>query len=122
MGPRRHFVIQEHVMHTNKLFAIAALAISVSCAAASAQVTSATIAQRKANQQQRIGNGVKSGQLTAHETANLERREGSINREEHNMRKADDGHLTAGDKAALTRRQNRVSRSIYQDKHNAAVR
>jgi Ni/Co efflux regulator RcnB len=98
------------------------MSLSFSCAAASAQATSASIAQRKVNQQERIGNGVKSGQLTAHETANLERREGSINREEHNMRRADDGHLTAGDKAALTNRQNNVSKSIYKDKHNSAVR
>jgi Ni/Co efflux regulator RcnB len=86
-----------------------------------AQATSATIADRKENQQGRIAQGVKSGQLTPGETANLEKRESSINKEEHNMRKADDGHLTKGDKAALTRRQNRVSRSIYRDKHNNKV-
>ena len=38
------------------------------------------------------------------------------------MRRADGGHLTAQDKAALTRRQNSISRSIYKDKHNAAIR
>lgn len=110
-------------MKINHVYAVAALAVSMSfsCAAASAQATSASIEQRKDNQQQRIGSGVKSGQLTPHETANLERREGAINREERNMRKADNGHLTAADKAALTNRQNRVSKSIYKDKHNAAV-
>ena len=35
----------------------------------------ATIHQRKVNQQARIAQGVKSGQLTAAETANLEKRE-----------------------------------------------
>jgi hypothetical protein len=87
-----------------------------------AQVTGQTIQERKGDQQQRIAQGVRSGQLTPHETANLERREASVNREEHAMRRADNGHLTRADKAALTKRQNQISRSIYKDKHNAAVR
>jgi hypothetical protein len=87
-----------------------------------AQVNGKTIQERKNHQQERIGQGLRSGQLTAHETRNLERREASVNREEHAMRRADDGHLTRADKAALTRRQNRISHSIYGDKHNAAVR
>ena len=80
-----------------------------------------TAGQRKANQQARIAQGVKSGQLTAHETANLEHREASVNKEERNMRAADNGKLTAADRAALNNRQNKISNSIYQDKHNAAV-
>lgn len=84
--------------------------------------TSATIYERKQNQQERIAQGVRSGQLTARETRNLERREVSINREERAMRRADDGHLTPADRAALRQRQNRVSQAIYRDKHNAAVR
>jgi hypothetical protein len=87
-----------------------------------AQVTGQTIQNRKADQQGRIAQGVRSGQLTRGETRNLESRERSVNREERAMRRADGGHLTAGDKAALTRRQNHISRSIYRDKHNAAVR
>jgi hypothetical protein len=78
-----------------------------------------TIQQRKANQQGRIANGVRSGQLTPHETARLEHQQRSINHEEHNMRKADDGHLTKQDRHALNRRQNRASRNIYRKKHNA---
>jgi hypothetical protein len=80
-----------------------------------------TAGQRKANQQARIAQGVKSGQLTAHETANLEHRESSVNKEERNMRAADNGKLTAADRTALNNRQNKISSSIYQDKHNAAV-
>jgi hypothetical protein len=80
-----------------------------------------TAAQRKANQQARIAQGVKSGQLTAHETANLEGREASVNKEEHNMRAADGGKLTAADRTALNNRQNKISNSIYKDKHNAAT-
>ena len=80
-----------------------------------------TAGQRKANQQARIAQGVKSGELTAHETANLETREASVNKEERNMRAANGGKLTAADRTALNNRQNRISNSIYKDKHNAAV-
>ena len=79
------------------------------------------IQQRKENQQNRIAQGVKSGQLRPGETARLERREASINREERGMRRADNGHLTQADRAALTKRQNHVSNAIYRDKHNAAT-
>jgi len=80
-----------------------------------------TAGQRKANQQARIAQGVKSGQLTAHETAKLETREASVNHEEKNMRAADGGKLTAADRTALNNRQNHISNSIYKDKHNDAV-
>jgi hypothetical protein len=80
-----------------------------------------TAGQRKANQQARIAQGVKSGELTAHETSRLEAREASVNREERNMRAANGGKLTAADRSALNNRQNRISNSIYKDKHNAAV-
>ena len=46
----------------------------------------ATINQRKENQQDRIANGVASGQLTAGETSNLERKESNLNKEEKLMR------------------------------------
>ena len=57
----------------------------------------ATINQRKENQQDRIANGVKSGELTAGETTNLEKKESELNQEERDMRKLDNGHLTAAD-------------------------
>jgi hypothetical protein len=108
-------------MNARKILTTAALCALLT-GAGFAQVTGQTIHERKNDQQGRIAQGVRSGQLTARETAHLERREASVNREEHAMRRADGGHLTAGDKAALTRRQNHISRSIYKDKHNARVR
>ena len=80
-----------------------------------------TINQRKENQQDRIAQGVKSGELTSGETANLESKESALNKEEHNMRADDNGHLTAGDRAKLNRQQNRLSRQIYNKKHNGRV-
>ena len=79
------------------------------------------INQRKENQQDRIANGVQSGQLTAGETKNLEKNEPGLNAEENRMEKRDDGNLTGADKARLTRQQNRMSRQIYRDKHNGRV-
>ncbi len=78
-----------------------------------------SIKDRKENQQDRIGNGVQSGQLTAGETKNLETKEAGLNKEESNMRKADDGHLTAADRAKLNNQQNHLSNQIATDKHNA---
>jgi len=78
------------------------------------------INQRRENQQDRIAQGVRSGQLTAGETSRLERRESSINREDRHMRAEDHGRLTRGDRAVLNHRLNRTSRSIYRDKHNRA--
>ena len=78
-----------------------------------------TIQQRKENQQDRIANGVQSGQLTAGETKNLENKEANLNKEERNMRAGDDGKLTGADRTKLNRQQNGLSNKIYQDKHNA---
>jgi hypothetical protein len=78
-----------------------------------------TINQRKEDQQDRIAQGVKSGQLTAGETARLEHQEAGINKEERGMRAQDNGHLTAQDRKTLQHQQNVESRRIYKDKHNA---
>ena len=77
------------------------------------------IAQRKVNQQKRIAQGVKSGQLTPAETAHLEHQEGRLNRETRRMRAANGGTLTPAEKAKVTRQQNHLSREIYRKKHNA---
>jgi hypothetical protein len=78
-----------------------------------------TIEQRKENQQDRIANGVKSGQLTAGETANLEKKEAAINKETRTDRAANGGKLTAAEKAQVNQQQNQLSKQIYTDKHNA---
>jgi methionine-rich copper-binding protein CopC len=79
------------------------------------------IGQRKVDQQDRIAQGVKSGQLTAGETSRLEHQEAGINKEERGMRAQDKGHLTAQDRKTLHAQQNQESRRIYRDKHNAAA-
>jgi len=76
------------------------------------------IAARKGDQQGRIAQGARSGQLTPHETAHLEHQEAGINHEERGMRAQDNGHLTAQDRHTLARQQNAESARIYRDKHN----
>jgi hypothetical protein len=77
------------------------------------------VAQRKEHQQDRIANGVQSGQLTAGETANLESKEAAINGETRADRAANGGKLTAAEKKQIHQQQNQVSKQIYNDKHNA---
>jgi hypothetical protein len=78
------------------------------------------VGARSENQQGRIANGVRSGQMTAHETRNVEGREASINRQTRNDRQANGGRLNGQERQQINQRQNNVSRSIYNDKHNAA--
>jgi hypothetical protein len=64
---------------------------------------------------------VKSGQLTAGETAKLEKKEAAVNGETRTDRAANGGTLTAAEKKQVNRQQNRLSGQIYADKHNAVV-
>jgi hypothetical protein len=56
--------------------------------------------------------------LNAHETANLERREASVQKQEQADMAKHNGHLTKTEQRQLNRRQDRISHSIYKDKHN----
>ncbi|HXR32417.1 MAG TPA: hypothetical protein VN830_01820 [Verrucomicrobiae bacterium] len=78
-----------------------------------------TIPQHKENQQDRIAQGVKSGQLTAGETSKLETKEAAINGETRADRAANGGKLTQAEKQQVNKQQNQMSKQIYQDKHNA---
>src|SRR5271157_155395 len=78
-----------------------------------------TIPERKENQQDRIAQGVKSGQLTAGETSKLETKEAAINGETRADRAANGGKLTQAEKQQVNKQQNQMSKQIYQDKHNA---
>lgn len=79
-----------------------------------------TVNSRRENQQDRIANGVQSGQLTAGETKRLESREAGLNGEIRADRSADNGKLTGQERRQVNRQQNNLSKSIYADKHNAA--
>ena len=103
-----------------KRFTVNSLAACFVFAITTGAMNAATVNQRRENQQDRIAQGVKSGQLTAHETASLEGKESRLNHQIRNDRRHDDGHLTAGERTRVNREQNTLSRDIYRDKHNAA--
>ena len=100
-----------------KLFCAALIGVTALTAAAPAD---ARINQRQYRQQQRIGNGVNSGQLNARETYRLERREGRIANYEARSR-ADGGGLNGRERYRIERMQDRTSRAIYRQKHDAQV-
>jgi len=77
------------------------------------------VGQRKENQQDRIAQGVKSGQLTAGETAKLENQQKGINQQVAAERKANGGTLLASEKKQVNKEQNAASKNIYRKKHNA---
>ena len=74
---------------------------------------------RQGNQQSRINQGVRSGNLTPGETRNLEDRDSSINRQAQADRAANGGRLTSQERQQINRRQNNVSNSINRDDRNA---
>ena len=76
------------------------------------------VGKRAENQQDRIAQGIKSGQLTAGEAAHLENNEAKINQEVKADRAANGGKLTAAERKQVNQQQNRESRKIYRDKHN----
>src|ERR1051325_9094724 len=125
--------------------AIAAALGLAFCGAAFAQ---AGTVQRDVNQQQRIEQGLQSGQLTTREASKLEREESRVERDQ--SRAMQDGKLSPAEKARLERgearidrkearagangkvnaaeqrriqrAENRESRRIYKEKHDAQTK
>lgn len=74
--------------------------------------------QRNVNQQQRIDNGVKDGQLTTREAARLEQGQAHVDRME--QRDLRNGPLTSQEQAQIQHAENVQSHDIYRDTHNRA--
>ena len=96
------------------------IAASLLTTAAWAQTTPAEQdQQRDVNQQQRIEQGLQSGQLSTKEAGSLERQEQHVDKmEAHDMK---NGAITPGEQSRLNAAQNRVSNDIYADKHNGVT-
>ncbi len=73
---------------------------------------------REANQDQRIANGLRSGQMTSGEAAKAERTQSRIDQQVHNDRAANGGKLTNQERRQVNGEQNAASRQIYNEKHN----
>jgi hypothetical protein len=94
----------------------AAVAIGVFSAAGAFGAEGAGTTQRDVNQQERIEQGLKSGELNTREAAHLEHQEAAVS---HLQAKAlKDGDISAAEHARLTAAQNRVSQNIYGQKHD----
>ncbi|HET7199183.1 MAG TPA: hypothetical protein VFI80_00010 [Burkholderiales bacterium] len=76
--------------------------------------------QRNINQEQRIEQGVKSGQLTNREAGRLERGQARVDRAE--ARAGANGRVGAGEQQRIQKDENRQSKRIYRQKHDAQTR
>ena len=72
--------------------------------------------QRNINQQNRIEQGVQSGQLTNKEVSHLEGGQARVARTE--ARAGADGHVGAAEQRRIQNKENRQSRHIFNNKHN----
>jgi hypothetical protein len=77
----------------------------------------ADVVQRNANQQERIEQGLQSGQLSTKEAGKLEKGEARIDKME--QRAESDGKMSDAEKRRIEQAQNKESQEIYRDKHNA---
>lgn len=98
---------------TPYLAALAALALAGGVHAQ----TKGTEVQRNVDQQERIEQGLQSGQLNTREASKLESGEAKVNRMESNAMK--DGTLSPSEKARIQKVQNAESARIYNQKHDA---
>lgn len=87
---------------------------------AQAQTETPRIDERQARQEQRIDQGVASGELTKREATRLTQQQNRIDRVEDRAKA--DGELTKPERARLTHAQNAASRDIARKKHNRRER
>jgi hypothetical protein len=76
----------------------------------------ATINGREHNQQFRIRQGMKSGELTRQETKRLETEEARIRANESRAKR--DGKLSPAERERLEKELDKASHDIYQQKHD----
>ena len=97
-----------------------ALLVSLIAAAAAVPVSAQTATPgadaRQERQQQRIDQGVASGELTQREANRLERQQDRIQGMEEKAKA--DGVVTKQERKQLNRAQNRASRNIAREKHD----
>ena len=100
-----------------KLGLATALATAFAAPVLAQDAGSSSNTQRDLNQQQRIENGLKSGQLNTREAGRLERGEAHVEKLE--ARAGRDGTVSAAEQSRITAAQNRESAAIYNQKHDA---
>jgi len=103
-----------------KKMMISATMLLFLAAATWAQNATPGVANRQVNQQQRIKEGVKSGELTRREAVRLERQQACV---QHQKKAAKaDGVVTRKERRQIHRSQNATSRNIAVQKNDAQSR
>jgi len=100
-------------------FTIGVLAAGFLSTAAWAESNAAQDQERNVNQQERIEQGLKSGELTTKEAGKLERQQQHIDRME--AKDLRNGSISPAEQARLNAAENRASHDIYKEKHDAAT-
>ena len=95
---------------------IGAMTLPAFAQAPAATPSTPNLDKREANQQRRIDQGVKSGQLTPQESARLEKRQERLTAHENKAKS--DGVVTKKERAHLQAEANRNSRVIAREKHD----
>lgn len=108
----------KNLIITGALFLMVGLASQT----ATAQQTSApkTIKQQQIREQQRIHQGVKSGELTKKEAVRLEAQQAKI-RQDKRIAKAD-GVVSPAERTTIKQEQRKASQNIHQQKHDGQTR
>ena len=109
--------------------ALSLLLLATASIAVSAQAQTSTpspgerfeqrVDKREARQQQRISNGIASGQLTPREAARLTRQQVGVERAEAHAEA--DGKISRAEAYRLEKRQDATSRHIRRQKHDRQV-
>lgn len=104
-------------MKSHRIAIATALLLGVSSFAV---LRAAEVDQRQQNQEKRIEQGEKSGELTNKEAHKLQKEHRAIRKEIAADRAANGGKLTQEEKKDINKQQNKESKKIYRKKHNGA--
>ena len=100
---------------------LAASAVAAAIPAAAQAAPWQSINQRQANLDQRIDQGVRSGELNRREATRLRREFRNLNRLEARYRRSG-GHLDWRERTDLDRRFDRLSAQVFNQKHDDQTR
>jgi hypothetical protein len=89
-------------------------------AVSSAQEATPGVTERQVEQQKRIGQGVRNGELTPAERRKLEREQRAVQADK--KRAKADGKVTAAERRRLAREQAKANRDIARQKHDSQTR
>jgi CRISPR/Cas system-associated endoribonuclease Cas2 len=106
---------------TTKFLSIAALSLAFVTVAGTASADTQwqknhprreQVNSRLANQNKRIKNEVKEGDITKFQAASLRRKDNQIRQEERDMARQNGGHITKQEQKTLNQQENAVSKQI----------